>query len=425
MGYIRFDTKVFYQYEFLKSYPKFLLIIVFVFFLNNSFSQNISYTNSELQLSGTPTKAELDAAVGNGGLTKSNNIYKLEANMRLLSGSDISELKDLFIEVNGKRIFVDTGAVNSTWDNVVFIDTSNRTWSTRQAWGGELYSADGGAFIYNGDGTNTAAEIAVNSVNNLRVYASASSAKDIIGLLFKHSQIYSDITAHRVQRIPATGGGNVWLRRLKQSAKRFTTGGYIGVYSGSSLILEGGSAEWVGETSDLDYSANPHPDTWLDNYGGGNTGVQGPQGLQGAQGIQGEKGDTGDPGPQGIQGLQGVQGVQGETGAIGATGNGIASTIENSNGTITITYDDGTTFTTSSLFTTKTIANDMIFDGDSDSDSANDNFYYVSMVVNDDWRVVRYDKANINLEKEATNTNNPSQTTQPTTIAICTGLTYE
>ena len=154
----------------------------------------------------------------------------------------------------------------------------------------------------------------------------------------------------------------------------------------------------------------------------GDTGVQGPQGLQGAQGIQGEKGDTGDPGPQGIQGLQGVQG---ETGVIGATGNGIASTIENSNGTITITYDDGTTFTTSSLFTTKTIANDMIFDGDSDSDSANDNFYYVSMVVNDDWLVVRYDKANINLEKKATNTNNPSQTTQPTTIAICTGLTYE
>lgn len=157
----------------------------------------------------------------------------------------------------------------------------------------------------------------------------------------------------------------------------------------------------------------------------GNTGVQGPQGLQGAQGIQGEKGDTGDPGPQGIQGLQGVQGVQGETGAIGATGNGIASTIENSNGTITITYDDGTTFTTSSLFTTKTISNDMIFDGDSDSDSANDNYYYVSMVVNDDWRVVRYDKANINLEKEATNSNNPSQISQPLTLATCTVLTYE
>ena len=192
------------------------------------------------------------------------------------------------------------------------------------------------------------------------------------------------------------------------------------------------------------------------------------QGDIGPQGIQGLKGDTGDAGadgtdgndgvgissttgngdgtftltytdgssfttadfrgaqgPEGIQGLQGIQGDQGETGAVGASGNGIASTIENSNGTITITYDDGTTFTTSSLFTTKTIANDMIFDGDSDSDSANDNFYYVSMVVNDDWRVVRYDKANINLEKKATNTNNPSQTTKPTTIAICTGLTYE
>lgn len=47
------------------------------------------------------------------------------------------------------------------------------------------------------------------------------------------------------------------------------------------------------------------------------------------------------------------------------------------------------------------------------------------MVVNDDWRVVCYDKANINIEKEATSKNNSSQTTQSTTIAICTGLTYE
>jgi len=140
--------------------------------------------------------------------------------------------------------------------------------------------------------------------------------------------------------------------------------------------------------------------------------------FTGSQGLQGL---------QGIQGLQGVQGDQGDTGAVGASGNGIASTIESSNGTITITitYEDGTAFTTSSLFTTKTISSDMIFDGDSDSDSANDNYYYVSMVVNDDWRVVRYDKANINLEKEATKTNNSSQTIQPTTIAICTGLTYE
>ena len=115
----------------------------------------------------------------------------------------------------------------------------------------------------------------------------------------------------------------------------------------------------------------------------------------------------------------------GTQGATGATGNGIASTAENSNGTLTFNYDDGTSFTTSNLTTAKTISDDMIFDGDDDSNSVNDNYYYVSMVVNDNWRVVRYDKANINLEKEATVSNNSGQTTQPTSLEVCTGLNYE
>jgi hypothetical protein len=157
----------------------------------------------------------------------------------------------------------------------------------------------------------------------------------------------------------------------------------------------------------------------------GDTGVQGPQGLQGIQGVQGEKGDTGDQGPQGIQGLQGIQGNQGDTGAIGAVGNGIDSTTENNNGTLTFTYDDGTTFTTSNITTAKTISDDMIFDGTDDNVSTNDNYYYVSMVVNGNWRVTQYDKANINLEKEATISNNSSQTAQPTTLAVCTGLNYD
>lgn len=67
----------------------------------------------------------------------------------------------------------------------------------------------------------------------------------------------------------------------------------------------------------------------------------------------------------------------------------------------------------------------MIFDGNDDSSSVNDNYYYVSMVVNNNWRVIRYDKANINLEKEATVSNNSGQTTQPTSLEVCTGLTYE
>jgi hypothetical protein len=151
----------------------------------------------------------------------------------------------------------------------------------------------------------------------------------------------------------------------------------------------------------------------------------GPQGLQGLQGVQGEKGDTGDQGPQGVQGLQGIQGNQGNTGAIGAVGNGIDSTTENNNGTLTFTYDDGTIFTTSNITTAKTISDDMIFDGTDDNISTNDNYYYVSMVDNGNWRVIRYNKSNINLEKEATISNNSSQTAQPTTLAVCTGLSYD
>lgn len=99
--------------------------------------------------------------------------------------------------------------------------------------------------------------------------------------------------------------------------------------------------------------------------------------------------------------------------------------LDSSNGTLTFTYDDGTSFTTSNLTTAKTISDDMIFDGDDDSSSVNDNYYYVSMVVNNNWRVIRYDKANINLEKEATVSNNSGQTTQPTSLGVCTGLNYE
>ena len=93
-------------------------------------------------------------------------------------------------------------------------------------------------------------------------------------------------------------------------------------------------------------------------------GAQGPQGVQGATGPQGPIGLTGATGPQGIQGVAGATGAQGSTGPQGATGaqgpagtngndgvdgNGIASTTDNGDGTFTLTYDDGTTFTTSDL----------------------------------------------------------------------------
>lgn len=120
----------------------------------------------------------------------------------------------------------------------------------------------------------------------------------------------------------------------------------------------------------------------------GDTGAQGEQGPQGIQGIQGVKGDTGakgDTGPQGPQGdkgdaftyadftpaqlealtgpqgdtgPQGPQGPKGDTGATGATGatgptgatgNGISSAVLNADYTLTLTFTDGTSYTTSSI----------------------------------------------------------------------------
>ena len=102
----------------------------------------------------------------------------------------------------------------------------------------------------------------------------------------------------------------------------------------------------------------------------GPTGPQGATGPQGETGAQGPKGDTGDQGPQGEtgpQGLQGIQGIQGETGPAGpqgatggdgpqgiagndgADGNGIVSATNNGDGTFTLLFDNGTTFTTDDL----------------------------------------------------------------------------
>lgn len=70
------------------------------------------------------------------------------------------------------------------------------------------------------------------------------------------------------------------------------------------------------------------------------------------------------------------------------------------------------------------VTNELIFDGDDDANTSNDDYYYVSMEINGDWKVIRYNKTDVNDEDEATVTNNSGQTTQPTDLATCTGLTF-
>ena len=62
--------------------------------------------------------------------------------------------------------------------------------------------------------------------------------------------------------------------------------------------------------------------------------------AQGGPGPQGEQGKTGETGAQGPEGIQGKQGEKGET------GNGIANTVLNDDYTLTITFTDGTSYTT-------------------------------------------------------------------------------
>jgi uncharacterized protein (TIGR02145 family) len=81
----------------------------------------------------------------------------------------------------------------------------------------------------------------------------------------------------------------------------------------------------------------------------GDQGIQGPTGLAGADGADGAQGPQGDQGIQGPTGATGPQGLAGVDGADGNDGNGIASTVDNNDGTFTLTFDDNTTFTTSDL----------------------------------------------------------------------------
>lgn len=72
----------------------------------------------------------------------------------------------------------------------------------------------------------------------------------------------------------------------------------------------------------------------------------------------------------------------------------------------------------------KKVENELIFDGDDDVNVANDNYRYVSLKINEEWQVIRYNKTDVNIEDIATVSNNLGQTTQPTTLATCTTLTY-
>ncbi len=70
------------------------------------------------------------------------------------------------------------------------------------------------------------------------------------------------------------------------------------------------------------------------------------------------------------------------------------------------------------------VSNELIFDGDDDADNTNDDYRYVSLLVNGNWKVIRYNKTDVNIENTATAATNPGQVNQPTTLAECSALTF-
>jgi hypothetical protein len=72
----------------------------------------------------------------------------------------------------------------------------------------------------------------------------------------------------------------------------------------------------------------------------GPAGPPGPGGLIGLQGL---------PGEPGLEGPEGPAGPPGPAGATGATGTGIESTLNNGDGTLTVFFTDGSSFTTDDI----------------------------------------------------------------------------
>ena len=71
------------------------------------------------------------------------------------------------------------------------------------------------------------------------------------------------------------------------------------------------------------------------------------------------------------------------------------------------------------------VTNEQIFDGVDEGSGTYDDFYYVSMLINNAWQVTRYSRSNVNVEQIANVGNNSSQTTQPITVATCVALNYQ
>ena len=114
------------------------------------------------------------------------------------------------------------------------------------------------------------------------------------------------------------GGGFSYMRSTPEESGG---SGDAGILLNGVVSAESNQIKNVAEPTDAQDAATKN---YVDNAG-----IQGPQG------------------PQGETGAAGTNGTNGSDGVDGADGKGISSTVDNGDGTFTITYTDNTTFTTS------------------------------------------------------------------------------
>ena len=248
------------------------------------------------------------SSTGATGDSGTANISMSDADSELLVGSPYDNIYKLYLSA-----MVDFAMSEySKYENDMAL--YNKAWGAYTRWYGRMYTP--------ADGLN----------NQKKNYSLSSYA-----IAVKHGY---------------TGSEEDWLESLKGA----TGAGWrvLAYYDTLSALQTAVTAPDIGDAYGVGAESPYHYYSWDGASWIDNGTFKGDKGDKGDTGDTGAKGDTGATGAQGIQGIQGAkgdtgatgpQGIQGIPGETGATGNGVAATVLNANYTLTITYTDGTTWT--------------------------------------------------------------------------------
>ncbi|AUR83134.1 hypothetical protein NVP1031O_152 [Vibrio phage 1.031.O._10N.261.46.F8] len=228
----------------------------------------VTYTSGELQMSGTVTNAQFYAATATAGLEKSDGLYKLLANVRIMADADLSGLSNILISLNTQDFFFE--APSSEFKKITFIESGGRSVADRAVF---RLSASGDypvltecQFIHNiagnpgGGDPRYISVVNMSGASNTTFRASEFSEQEVGGVAISASGIYDGLAGTRVTRFFVIGEGvRVILTNVTQSSTLYDSGGVAGAYGGASLVI----SNWDKEI--LNPSGNT---TWFDDYDG-------------------------------------------------------------------------------------------------------------------------------------------------------------